>query len=271
MRNYQHYLLVLAVVSSAMPLPAFSQRAQDGVTYPNLVPGGGSGSGSGARAGNRAAPTRGSSGVVTRMYQAEENPDLTPEKALQMQNRAIQQYSNMGYQFEAKKQWENAQKSFEYVLKVSALRDGVGSPKMVPILQHLAVVTSEQEHLPEAIGFQERVLGFAKNEIEPLPIINAGIALSNLYLRQNDFDKAESTIQETYTLSQGTTLIPAKKKLEVAHVFGTVLRKERKDGQAQMVDPLASGSAGNAKSGEPQEPRAVDNSSEKSAVSSKDK
>jgi tetratricopeptide (TPR) repeat protein len=272
-RNYLHYLLVLAVVLSAIPLPAFSQRPQDGVTYPNLVPGAGfgsgSGSGSGARAGNRAAPTKGSSGIVTRNYQAEENPDLTPEKALQLQNRAIQQYSNMGYQFEAKKQWENAEKSFKYVLKVSALRDGVGSPKMVPILQHLAIVTSEQEHLPEAIGFQERVLGFAKNEIDPLPIINAGIALSNLYLRQNDFDKAESTIQETYTLSQGTTLIPAKKKLEVAHVFGTLLRKERKEGQAQMVDPLASGVT--PKSSESQEPRAVDNSSEKSAVSSKDK
>jgi tetratricopeptide (TPR) repeat protein len=168
----------------------------------------------------------------------------------------------MGYQFEAKKQWENAEKSLEYVLKVSALRDGVGSQKMVPILQHLAIVTSQQEHLAEAIGFQERVLAFAKNQSDPIPIINASVALANLYLRQQNFDKAESTIKEAYSLSQETKSLPEARKLAVAHVLGTVLRKQHRDAEAMKIDPIAATTA-DSKPGQPQEPKAPDQSNGK--------
>jgi len=196
--------------------------------------------------------------MVTRTYRQAENPDLTPEQALAQQNRAIQQYTSMGYQFEAKKQWENAEKSLKYVLKVSALRDGVGSPKMVPILQHLAIVTSEQEHLEESIGFQERVLAFAKNQSDPIPIINASVALANLYLRQQNFDKAESTIEEVYSLSQETKSLPAERKLAVAHVLGTVLRKQQRDAEAMKIDPIAATATSDSKPRQPQEPKAAD-------------
>jgi pentapeptide MXKDX repeat protein len=165
---------------------------------------------------------------------------LTPEKALQQQNGAIQQYSKMGYQLEAKHQWDKAEKVFEYVLKVSALRDGVGSPKMVPILQHLAVVTSEQGRMQDAVKYQERVLGFAKNQPDQLQIINAGVALTKLYLLQPDVEKAESMAQEVYKLSQDTATITPSRKQEIAHFYGTVLRKLHKDGQAELIDPVVS-------------------------------
>jgi tetratricopeptide (TPR) repeat protein len=216
----RNYITVLAVVLSMSPL-----------------------AGASAGTGRKSDHARSAPEAVTRTYHAEENPDLTPEKALQQQNGAIQQYSKMGYQLEAKRQWEKAELAFQYVLKVSAIRDGVGSPKMVPILQHLAVVMSEQGRMREAIGFQERVFGFAKNKTDQLQIINAGTALTNLYLRLPDIDKAESTAQEVYRLSQDTVSLPGTKKQEVAHFYGTVLRKIHKDGQAELVDPIASSGA----------------------------
>jgi hypothetical protein len=235
----RNYLALLAAVSSMSLLPAYSQRLDPGASYPNLVNGSGAGSGAGSKmkggTGSRSAPA-----AMTRTYHAEENPDLTPEKALQQQNGAIQQYSKIGYQLESKKQWNKAEIAFQYVLKVSAIRDGVGSPKMVPILQHLAVVTSEQGRMQEAVGFQERVFGFAKNQTDPLQIINAGVALTKLYLRQPDIDKAESTAEEIYNLSKDTASLPGTKKQEIAHFYGTVLRKIHKYGQAELVDPVAS-------------------------------
>ncbi len=238
------FLAFGAVVLTVPMLPSYSQRIDPNVIYPNL--GGAAGiradSGAGAKSGpsRRAAPGRSSPGVETRSYYTEENPDLTPEKALQQENGAVQQYSKMGFQLEAKHQWDKAEKVFEYVLKVSAIRDGVGSPKMVPILQHLAVVTSEQGRMREAIGYQERVLGFAKNQPDPLPIINAGVALTKLYLRLPDLDKAESTAQEVYKLSQDTVSVSPLKKQEVAHFYGTLLRKINKPGLAETVDLIVS-------------------------------
>ena len=163
-----------------------------------------------------------------------ENPDLTPEKALQQQNGAIQQYSKIGYQLEAKHQWDQAEKAFQYVLKVSALRDGVGNPMMVPILQHLAVVTSEQGRTQEAVGFQERVFGFAKNQADTNQIIIAGVALTKLYLRQPDIEKQSLLPQEIYKLSQDTATLSGTRKQEIVHFYGTVLRKIHKDGEAEL-------------------------------------
>jgi hypothetical protein len=250
------YLALLTLLLAVPAIPSYAgsfDHIDPNVTYPLLNGNTSSSTGSkgngnsGAQSGTgrKSAPGRSSPGAETRNYYSEVNPDLTPEKALQQQNGAIQQYSKMGYQLEAKHQWDKAEKVFEYVLKVSAIRDGVGSPKMVPVLQHLAVVTSEQGRTQEAIGYQERVLGFAKNQPDQTQIINAGVGLAKLYLLLPDLDKAEATAQKAYKLSQDTVSIAPSKKQEIAHFYGTLLRKINKEGQAELIDPVASGKDAN--------------------------
>ena len=62
--------------------------------------------------------------VLTRSYQAM----LQAQQVALIQTKAIHQYMALGAQYEAKREWENAEKSFKYVLQVTALRDGPGSP-----------------------------------------------------------------------------------------------------------------------------------------------
>ncbi|HEY9682925.1 MAG TPA: tetratricopeptide repeat protein [Oculatellaceae cyanobacterium] len=245
MRRYS-LTFMLVLLFAPQPASAQTERFQgQGIDLGNLAPPGSRGTStlgpSTGRVGTMHGPKFGDPGhipdSVTRTYQQGINPDLSPAQALYQQNRAIQTYSNLGYQFEAKKQWENAEKAFKYVLKVSVLRDGVGSPKMIPILQHLAVVASEQKHYPEAIGFQDRVVSFAKNSGDATAQVMAQVSLAKLYFFNQDMDNAESTMREAYVLTQQLPSLPDDKKKVVTRTFGKILRAENKDAEAVQVDP----------------------------------
>ena len=225
-------LFFLAIILLANSLPCLAQKFQgDGGL--NL------GNGPRGRGGGRSS-SGGGAAAVTRTYHAEENPDLTPQRALQQQDTAILQYMSLGSQLETKKQWVNAEKAFTYVMKVSAIRDGVGSPKMIPTLQHLVKVTAAQGHWVEAIGYEQRLLGFANNATNPNPnaVINATISLANLYAEKSDFENAEQSFKDAYHLISEPS-VPPEKKEAVAHAYGKFLRKLCRDDEAQRIDPIA--------------------------------
>jgi tetratricopeptide (TPR) repeat protein len=244
-RRYSLALIIVCLLSQQSTLAQTERFQGTGVDLGKYGPPGTKGSNSGeGRAEYIQTPNgpqyRGRTHVPSsemRTYYQAENPNLTPAQALYQQNRAIQQYSNIGYQLEAKKQWENAEKAFNYVLKVSLLRDGVGSPKMVPILQHLAVVASEQKHYQEAIGFQERVVAFAKNKEDVSAQVMAQTTLAKLFFFNQDSENAESTMREAYVLSQQAPTLSDDKKRIVTRTFGKILRAENKVAEAMQVDP----------------------------------
>jgi len=136
--------------------------------------------------------------VVTRSYQSA----LEAQQAVMAQTKAIEQYMKLGCQFESKKQWDNAEKSYQYVLKVVALRDGPGSSKAVPALQHLVTVNEQLNNLKEAIGFQERVVAFAKRASVPdcEATLTAQLRLSDLLVQKADFEKAAPVLAESLTI-----------------------------------------------------------------------
>ena len=100
------------------------------------------------------AASRSHGQVIRRSYEAM----VQAEQATLAQTKAIEQYMKIGSQLESKKRWSDAEKSFTYVLKVVALRDGPGSIKSVPALQHLVSVSKQQGKLGEAIDFQKTVV-----------------------------------------------------------------------------------------------------------------
>src|SRR5271156_3175871 len=82
---------------------------------------------------------------------------------------AIKGYMKQGCEFEAKKEWAEAEKCFRYCLQISSMYDGPGSPKMIPTLQHLVTAKVGQNELNDAIGFQQRIVSFAKLDKIPDP------------------------------------------------------------------------------------------------------
>jgi tetratricopeptide (TPR) repeat protein len=177
--------------------------------------------------------------LVNKTYQAGVNAEMSAAQILQLQTRAIEQYMKLGCDFQAKKQWQNAEKSFRYVLQVSTIRDGYGSPKSSPALQHLAQVSAAQGNLLDAIGFQERVVNLAKNQKlpEPASVISAQIGLCNYYLQKQDYHSAEPVIEESYELAQKSSSLPLEKRRVVARTYGNLLRKIGKKEKAEQVDP----------------------------------
>ena len=101
------------------------------------------------------------------------------------ESQAVNQYMKLGYQFENKKQYTNAEQSYRYALKEIALRDGPGSYASVPALEHLAVVTNAQKNLEDAIAFQDTALKLRKAQKNPnqTAIVQAQLNLSGLLLK----------------------------------------------------------------------------------------
>lgn len=185
------------------------------------------------------AASLGRGALVGRTYQTAADAQMSAAQALQVQTKAIQQYMKLGCQYEAKKQWQNAEKSFRYVMQVSTMRDGVGSPKMVPTLQHLVHVSEAQGNIFDAIGFQQRVLQFAKNEKipDPITVISEEIRLSNLYLSQQDYQHAEAQAEDSYVRAKAAnTTLPKEKRLVVLKTYAELLRKMKKDAQAAGIE-----------------------------------
>ena len=176
--------------------------------------------------------------LVRQTYQSAVDAQMTAAQVLQLQSKAIDQYMKLGCKYQAAKQWQNAEKSFRYVLQVSSLRDGPGSPKMVPTLQHLVGVSQAQGNLYDAIGFQERVVGFAKNSKvpDPVSVISSEIALSNLYLQKQDYQSAEPVIRESYELSKITPSQTDQKRIVVIRTYAEVLRHLKKDAEAEKLE-----------------------------------
>ncbi len=119
------------------------------------------------------------------------------------QARAIQQYVQMGTTYEAKKDWGNAEKAFRYVLTMVARMEGVGSPKSVPALQHLVKITAAQNNLGDAIDFQKTVVMFKRKDVNvnPLPVVNAQLDLSKLYVLKEDYSHAEIAANDSMSLA----------------------------------------------------------------------
>ncbi len=183
------------------------------------------------------AASLGRGALVRNTYQSAADAQMSAAEALQVRTKAIEQYMKLGCQYQAKKQWQNAEKSFRYVLQVSALRDGPGSPKMVPTLQHLVGVSHAQGNIYDAVGFQERIVGFAKNQKipDPVSVISAEITLSNLYLEQKNYLKAEPILQESYGLSQKLPPEADAKRQVVIRTYAEVLRRLKKDELANSI------------------------------------
>jgi tetratricopeptide (TPR) repeat protein len=184
------------------------------------------------------AASLGRGALVGRTYQTAVDAQNSAAQALQVQTKAIQQYMKLGCQYETQKQWQNAEKSFRYVLQVSAMRDGVGSAKMVPTLQHLVHVSQEQGNFFDAIGFEQRVLQFAKNEKVPNPaaVINEQIRLATLYSAQQNYDQAASEARESYVMAKNTATLPKAKRQVALKTYAEILRKLKKDAEAAAIE-----------------------------------
>jgi tetratricopeptide (TPR) repeat protein len=228
---------------SVMPV-LFAQAATGQGMFENA---GVNASAAGLGAGAAASASHGR--VVRRTYESM----LEVEKATLAQTRAIEQNMKVGYQYEAKKQWENAEKTYKYVLQITAQRDGPGSVASVPALQHLVVVSKAQNNLDDAIGYQSTLLDFAKAAKlpEPATIISAEISLSNLYLQKDDYKSAASMLRDSYTLSTNTPSLPPATRHVATAAYAKLLRQMHKDAEADAIEKASSDEVPSAKPTDP--------------------
>jgi hypothetical protein len=198
--------------------------------------GGGLGIAGGLGAGLAASASHGR--AVARSYEAM----AKSQQALLAQTQAIEHYMKAGCQFEAAKQWGNAEKSFKYVLQVVAARDGPGSNKGVPALKHLVAVSQAQNKLDEAIGFQKTVVSFTKRAsiINPAAVINEQCNLSNLYVQYGDYGAAEPVLKEAVTFCDAHPSLSVQQQRATRLSYAQVLRQMHRDSEAEAIEsPLA--------------------------------
>lgn len=178
------------------------------------------------------AASRGHGQVVRQSYEAMQEA----QKAALAQTKAIEQYTKLGCELESKKRWSDAQKSFTYVLKVVALRDGPGSPKSVPALQHLVTISKQQGNLVEAIDFQKTILAFSKSAKVPDPqaVLRSQVDLSNLFIVKNDYTSAEPVLRDA--LASNSPFIPREKRRAAVTTYAKVLRKLHRDAEADALE-----------------------------------
>lgn len=173
--------------------------------------------------------------VVRRAYES----TIEAQQALLAQNKAVEQYYKLGNQFELKKQWENAEKAFHYVVQVIAKRDGPGSPKSVPALKHLVAICQNQNKLDMAISYQKTVLTFTKGVKVPDPkvLIQETGRLSDLFIRKSDYVSAAPLLHDEVALCKQTPVAPAEYQ-RTLKVYGSVLRHLDRLDEAKKVDDL---------------------------------
>jgi hypothetical protein len=160
------------------------------------------------------------------------------QQAALAQTKAIELSMKLGCDAELKKDWFNAEKYFNYVLKVVALRDGPGSPKSVPALQHLVTVSKGEKNIDQAISYQKTVLAFTKASQAPdsSPVFNEQSNLSNLYVEKEDYWSAEPILRDSVALLNTNPSISADKRLKTLTAYAKVLRKVSKDAEADEVE-----------------------------------
>jgi hypothetical protein len=172
--------------------------------------------------------------VVSKSYESV----VQSQQAILAQTRAIEQYMRLGAEYETKKQWQNAEKSFRYVLQVSALRDGPGSEKTVPALKHLVNVCKAQHNLDDAVGFQKRVVGLVEAGQSPAATFNARIDLSNLFIEKEEYSEAEPVLAHSIEQSVDPKTVSTEKRILALQTYARVLKKLKKDSKAQVVEEL---------------------------------
>ncbi|CAN5496017.1 hypothetical protein BH10CYA1_BH10CYA1_24620 [soil metagenome] len=214
-----HWLFMLPLL---LPLPALAQGTMEfGSVHAAAV---------GLGAGLAASRSHGQ--VIRKSYEAM----VQAEQATLVQTKAIKQYMTLGCELESKKRWSDAEKSFTYVLKVVALRDGPGSIKSVPALKHLVTVSQQQGKLAEAIDFQKTVVAFSKSAKVPDPqaVLGSQVDLTNLFLLKNDYTSAEPILREAVT--SNSAAIPREKRRAAMSTYAKVLRKLHRDAEADVLE-----------------------------------
>lgn len=223
-KDIKVYLLILAVLSPlAMPDGARGQALGEFAGVNAGVAGMGAG----------VAASMGNGALVRRTYESA----AQAQQAMMAQNQAVEQYFKMGNQFEMKKQWENAEKAFTYVLQVIARRDGAGSPKSVPALKHLAAISQQQNRLDQAISYQKTVLAFTKAAKVPdkIAIVEESVNLSKILIKKAEYSLAEPIMRESVALAKQTTM-PRSDYQTTLQVYGRVLRQLNRQEEAQAIE-----------------------------------
>jgi hypothetical protein len=164
---------------------------------------------------------------------------LRAQQAAIAQTKAIEQYMSMGCKFEATKQWENAEKSFKYVLQVVARRDGPGSTNSIPALHHLVTVTEAQNKIDEAITFQKTVLAFAKAAKVPDygGVVSEQVNLSNLFMRKEDYASATPVLNEAIASYDACPQLSNEQRCALLAAYTKLLSKTRKPTHSDTSRP----------------------------------
>ena len=172
--------------------------------------------------------------VLSRSYRS----TVKVQQALAAQTKAIQQYMQYGYKLEAQKKWADAERSYKYVLQIIARRDGPGSQKSVPTLEHLVTVTKAQNKLDDAINFQDTVLSFksAITPANPPAVVRAQQNLVNLLEQNNDYNHAASVLRQSVSYYDSHPNLPRKDKFTTRAAYAKVLRKLHRDEEADAEE-----------------------------------
>ncbi|HEY9786766.1 MAG TPA: hypothetical protein V6D17_15295 [Candidatus Obscuribacterales bacterium] len=173
-----------------------------------------------------------------RVFQRTYDMGLQAQQAVVAQTRAIENYVVLATQYEAKKQWENAEKCYTYALQFIARRDGPGSPKSAPLLENLARVCKEQRKINDAIGYQKTVVAFANaSKVQSIPkIVQTQNDLSNLYISKGDFASAEPIARKSVELVRNDRSISPRELHATLRVYGEVLRGLHREPEAIAIE-----------------------------------
>jgi hypothetical protein len=130
------------------------------------------------------------------------------------------------------------EKAYRYALQTIARRDGVGSPKSVPVLQHLVTVSKQQNNLSQAIDFQKTVFAFTKNarvpDIELQAKAQTGLGV--LYLQKQDYAAAEPMLKESVDTYEANPGLPKSHSNEARRSYARLLRETNREAEAQSVE-----------------------------------
>lgn len=144
-------------------------------------------------------------------------------------------YVSAAAKHEAAKQWHEAEECYRSALKTIALREGPGSIKSLPIVQHLVKVTKEQGNYSDAISFQKTLVTFAGNS-GPAQVEKERHMLGKLYALNRDYAQAEPLLKSAVEAGKTRTDIPQEEQLETMRAYSKVLHKLNKADEASQID-----------------------------------
>ncbi len=163
---------------------------------------------------------------------------LAWHEAAVTQTKAIDRYMKLGYQLESKKKWADAEQSYRYVLKVVSLRDGPGSFKSVPALEHLVTVSKAQNKLDDAINFQDTAVTLRKAQphTNQQALLNEQLSLADLLTQKQDYSDAEYVLKDSIAMYQVQPSLAPEKRQLTYQKYAKVLRQLHKDSDTDAID-----------------------------------